>query len=278
VGGRRFLRFAIGFAGDGRRAGRGPEDGWVSSGELHPDQGDPDQPGPDQPGPDPAKAAGRPVGRRVVLGLVALGGVGVVSGRAIQSGLQSFLGPIELRDPTGLVSLLPAGDSFRFYSVTGPVTAANPVTYRLKVSGLVQRPGSYSVADLQALPQTVLTRDFHCVTGWEVRQVPWTGVRLSVLLDAAAPTAAAKAIRFTSFDGTYTENMTIAQARRSDVLVALTMSGKPITNDHGGPVRIYSAAMFGYKSTKWLSGIELIDHVEPGYWEQRGYDLNGFIQ
>ena len=71
--------------------------------------------------------------------------------------------------------------------------------------------------------------------------------------------------------------MTLDQARRSDVIVALTMYDKPVTHDHGGPVRIYSASMYGYKSTKWLSGIELTDRNIPGYWEVRGYPLDGII-
>jgi DMSO/TMAO reductase YedYZ molybdopterin-dependent catalytic subunit len=220
----------------------------------------------------------KPVGRRVVLSLLGLGAVGVVTGRSVQTGLEKVLGPVELHDPTGIISLLPAGDSFRFYSVTGSVPTPDPVAYRLKVSGLVHSPGSYSLTELAGLPQTDLVRDFHCVTGWQVLSVPWQGVRLSHLLAAAGPTDAARAIRFHSFDGTYTENMTLSQARRDDVLVALRMQGKPVTHNHGGPVRIYSASMFGYKSTKWLSEIEVVDHVEPGYWENRGYDLNGFIQ
>jgi DMSO/TMAO reductase YedYZ molybdopterin-dependent catalytic subunit len=227
---------------------------------------------------DDDRPEGAPVGRRVVLGLIALGAAGVVGGKVVQTGLENVLAPIELRDPTCLISLLPAGDSFRFYSVTGPVPPADPVTYRLKVSGLVTTPGSYSLSDLAALPQTSIVRDFHCVTGWQVLDVPWRGVQLSRLIQAARPTAAAKAILFHSFDGTYTENMTLAQAQRPDVLVALQMQDKPVTHNHGGPVRIYSASMFGYKSTKWLSEIEIIDHVEPGYWETRGYGLNGYIQ
>jgi DMSO/TMAO reductase YedYZ molybdopterin-dependent catalytic subunit len=224
------------------------------------------------------RPAGAPVGRRVVLGLLALGAAGVAGGRILQTGLENVLGPVELRDPTGLIALLPAGDTFRFYSVTGPVRPADPVTYRLKVSGLVRQPASYSLSDLAGLPQTSLVRDFHCVTGWEVLGVPWRGVKLSQLIDAAEPSASARAVLFHSFDGTYTVNMTLTQARRSDVLVALQMDGKPVTHNHGGPVRIYSGAMYGYKSTKWLSEIEIVDHVEAGYWETRGYPLNGFIQ
>ncbi|MGH3438493.1 MAG: molybdopterin-dependent oxidoreductase [Sciscionella sp.] len=217
---------------------------------------------------------GAPIGRRTVLGLLGLGAAGVLGGQWAQQGMAKVVS----HDPTQLLSLLPLGDTFRFYSVTGSVPARTAATYRLRVSGLLTHAMTYTMADLAALPQTVLVRDFHCVTGWHVPQVHWSGVRLSVLLDQVAPSAGATAVRFFSFDGTYTENMTIEQARRGDVIVASRMLGGAITHDHGGPVRMYSGAMYGYKSTKWLSGIELTDRVVPGYWETRGYGLNGFIQ
>ena len=56
------------------------------------------------------------------------------------------------------------------------------------------------------------------------------------------------------------------------------MLGGPVTHDHGGPVRMYAGGMYGYKSTKWLSGIELTDREVPGYWEPRGYDIDGVIK
>jgi DMSO/TMAO reductase YedYZ molybdopterin-dependent catalytic subunit len=56
------------------------------------------------------------------------------------------------------------------------------------------------------------------------------------------------------------------------------MLGGPVSHDHGGPVRIYAASMYGYKSTKWLSGIELTHGEVPGYWEHRGYALDGVIK
>jgi DMSO/TMAO reductase YedYZ molybdopterin-dependent catalytic subunit len=84
-------------------------------------------------------------------------------------------------------------------------------------------------------------------------------------------------VRFRSFDGVYTESLSITDARRSDVIVALQMLGGPVSHVHGGPVRIYAASMYGYKSTKWLSGIELTDQEIPGYWEHRGYSIDGTI-
>jgi DMSO/TMAO reductase YedYZ molybdopterin-dependent catalytic subunit len=216
-----------------------------------------------------------PVGRRAVLGLLALGGVGVVTGSRIQNDLARFLAPVQNHDPTGLTGLIPLGDTFRYYSVTGSVPHRTRQNYQLAVSGLVARPATYTFADLQALPQTKLVREFQCVTGWRVPDVHWVGVRLSTLLQRAQPSAAAKAVRFTSFDGAYTESLTLDEARRPDVLVALEMLGAPVTHDHGGPVRMYCGSMYGYKSTKWLSGIELTDKQIPGYWEPRGYDIDG---
>src|SRR5664279_1869770 len=227
---------------------------------------------------EPRERVGAPVGRRAVLGLVAIGAVGVVTGHRVQDGLARILAPIQQRDPTGLTGLIPLGDTFRFYSVAGSVPTRSAESYRLAVNGLVSRAASYTLAELQAMPQTALVRDFQCVTGWRVPQVHWSGVRVSVLLDRAVPSARATAVRFRSFDGTYTESLPLAAARRSDVIVALQMLGGPVTHDHGGPVRIYAAEMFGYKSTKWLSGIELTHGEVSGYWENRGYDLNGLIQ
>jgi DMSO/TMAO reductase YedYZ molybdopterin-dependent catalytic subunit len=225
-----------------------------------------------------SEPAGAPVGRRTVLGLLALGGAGIVGGSWVQNGLARLLAPIESRDPTGLVALFPLGAAFRFYSVTGAVPTKTAATYRLTVSGLVARPATYTLPELQAMPQAALVSDFHCVTGWRVLDVPWAGVPLSALLDLAEPSAAATAVRFRSFDGTYTESMTLAQARRPDVIVALRMLGGPVSHDHGGPVRMYAASMYGYKSTKWLSGIELTHGEVPGYWEHRGYALDGTIK
>ena len=73
----------------------------------------------------------------------------------------------------------PVGDTFRFYSVTGSVPTRDAASYRLTVGGLVDRPTTLTLADLQAMPQTSLVRDFQCVTGWRVPQVHWSGVQLS---------------------------------------------------------------------------------------------------
>ena len=67
------------------------------------------------------------------------------------------------------------------------------------------------------------------------------------------------------------------QARRQDVIVAYRLEGKDISNIHGGPVRLYVAPMYGYKSIKWLDRITVTATLETGYWEERGYDQHAWI-
>lgn len=222
------------------------------------------------------EGAPAPVGRRVFLGMLAFGAAGVVWGARIQDGLEHALGPITARDPSGLSSYLPLG-RFRIYSVVGFLPRRSREAYRLSVGGRVDRPATLTFADLQAMAPAALTKDFQCVTGWRVRNVKWRGVRLADVLDRAGVRPGAGAVTFGSFDGEYTESLTMDQARRPDVIVAYEMDGKPLRREHGGPVRLYVAPMYGYKSLKWLDRIEVVERVEPGYWERRGYDVDAWV-
>ena len=67
------------------------------------------------------------------------------------------------------------------------------------------------------------------------------------------------------------------QAMHDQVLVATSMYGAPLETQHGAPVRLYVVPMYGYKSIKWLDGIQVVDKVDPGYWEVRGYDVDAYI-
>jgi DMSO/TMAO reductase YedYZ molybdopterin-dependent catalytic subunit len=221
-----------------------------------------------------------PIARRTVLGALGIGVVGILTGAKVQQFTSDALLPITLRDPTGLTALLPLAGRFRIYSVTAELPSRSQADYQLRVDGLVERPSTLSYSDIHdRLPQTGLTRDFQCVTGWRVHHVPWVGVRLSDVLAPAGVLPNATRVMFHSFDGEYTESLSMDQAMRPDVLVAHTMQGKPVSREHGGPVRMYVAPMYGYKSCKWLERIELVDHLvdDGGYWESRGYDLDGWV-
>lgn len=220
---------------------------------------------------------GRPVGRRVVLGVAALGAAGVAFGARFQNGIDSVLATIETKDPTGLTGLLPGGGGFQIYNVANSLPHKSDQDYRLTVDGLVDRPATYTLAELQAMPQTTLVKDVQCVTGWRVPNTEFGGVLLSHLLDTAGVKPEGKALRFTCFDGVYSESLTLDEARRPDMIVAHRMNSAPVTDAHGGPVRLYAAPMYFYKSAKWLSGITVTDRVMPGYWEQYGYDVEAWV-
>jgi DMSO/TMAO reductase YedYZ molybdopterin-dependent catalytic subunit len=225
----------------------------------------------------PASGTGSPVGRRIFLGMLGFGVGGVLLGAKASDFISRALAPITARDRLGITDLLPGAGRFRIYSVVGYLPKRTDLEYQLTVDGLVDKPLTLSLAQLQAMPPTRLVKDFQCVTGWRVHQVPWTGVRLADVLDAAGVRSAGKAVRFWSFDGSYTESLTMDQARRDDVIVAYEMEGGPVSSVHGGPVRMYVAPMYGYKSCKWLSRIEVTNQVVEGYWERRGYDVDGWI-
>ena len=202
--------------------------------------------------------------------MIGAGALGIVLGARVQSVVGSALGG-------GLGGLLPGGDRFRIYTITGSFPVIPDAHYRLTVNGLVDRPLVLTLADLLAMPKTKLVKDFQCVTGWRVPSVHWEGVRLSEVLDRVGVKPGARALSFESYDGLDTESLTLDQARRSDVIVAYGMLGGPITTEHGGPVRLYAAPMYGYKSLKWLSAIRVVEQADPGYWEQNGYSTDAWI-
>lgn len=216
--------------------------------------------------------SGAPVGRRVVLGLVALGAAGVVFGRRLSDATTAAVATVA----PGLQQVLPATGGFRIYTVTNGYPERTTADYRLTLDDGDRRT-VLTYEQLAALPQTGLTRDFQCVTGWRVEDAVWTGVLLSDLLAAANIDIGSGALQFTSFDGVYTESLTKDQALRPDILVATTLYGQPLERAQGGPVRLVVAPMYGYKSLKWLDGITVTPEVVPGYWEERGYDIDAWV-
>lgn len=216
---------------------------------------------------------GKPIGRRVFLAVLGLGAVGIAVGGEIQRGVAAALSPLR---SAGLANLVPGGGGFEIYTVSGGYPSPPP-GFRLRIGGLVDHPTAFTVDELRALPAVHLDKTFQCVTGWSVPDVHWVGVRLVDLADAVSARPEATAFAFRSFDGVYTESLTRRQAEESGAVVAYDMLGAPLTRPHGGPLRLYVPAMFGYKSIKWLSDIHLVHKVAPGYWEQRGYPTNAWI-
>jgi DMSO/TMAO reductase YedYZ molybdopterin-dependent catalytic subunit len=146
--------------------------------------------------------------------------------------------------------------------------------WRLRVDGLVERPLILDWQGFMDLPQTRMTTDIHCVTGWSRFDNAWEGVTARSILDAVAPKADAAHCVFYSRDG-YTTNVRLDRFAGEDVLLAHRWNGDPLSAEHGGPVRIVIPRWYFWKSAKWLRRIEISAVDRPGYWEERGYHNEG---
>lgn len=163
-----------------------------------------------------------------------------------------------------------------------PVAPINQRTYRLKISGLVEKPLSLAVADLRKFPSETQASRMKCVQCWSGR-ASWGGFRFGALLDLAKPLKTAKAVRFDCAD-TWYEYLSIPELLSPRVLFALDMAGKPLPDRHGAPLRLIDPARYGYKSAKLITSISFVaegkgsmacdigPHYSPGGEILPGYD------
>ncbi|HEY7380588.1 MAG TPA: molybdopterin-dependent oxidoreductase [Gaiella sp.] len=211
----------------------------------------------------------RAIGRAAFLGLLGAGVAGLFYGRDVTG----LLGRIV---PDGVTSLVPSS-GWRIYTVASEMPDLDPATYRLRIDGLVERPVTYTLDDLRSLPRAEQVSDFHCVTGWSVRDVHWAGVRFEHLLAEAKPLPGAFWYRFVSAEVPYDDILSFEQVFLPDVMLAYEMDGKPLARAHGAPVRVVMPRMYGYKYVKWVDRIDVRREFRPGFWEQRGYDSDAWV-
>lgn len=163
---------------------------------------------------------------------------------------------------------------------TWPVLTAEPTphldlsTWSFGIEGLVERPARWSWNEIHSLPGATFEGDIHCVTTWSKLGMRFDGVSLDTLLDVAGPRSNATHVVAFSHTG-YTTNLPIADVVGGKAWVAWEVDGKPLPIEHGGPARLLVPHLYFWKSAKWVAGLRLLDHDEPGFWEQRGYHNRG---
>lgn len=156
----------------------------------------------------------------------------------------------------------------------GRVEHGDKATWRLTLSGLVDRPRTIDWPALMALPSTEQTCDIHCVTTWSKLDTRWKGVRVSDLLQGVTVLPEARHVVIHAAAG-WTTNLPLPELLRDDVLVAYEYDGRPLSAEHGGPVRLLVPRLYFWKSAKWLTGIEFTAEQRLGFWETRGYHALG---
>lgn len=147
-------------------------------------------------------------------------------------------------------------------------------SWRLRLFGQVGQPFEWGWEEWQAAAHVDLTTDFHCVTRWSRLGLRWRGVPLAALLAQAEVQEDARFLLLHGADG-YTTNVALDEALANGAIAADGVEGGSLPGVHGGPVRFVMPGLYGWKSAKWLQGIEVLAEEQLGFWETRGYHRHG---
>lgn len=182
-------------------------------------------------------------------------------------------------DPAGLPERLPPGqhvvDEWPVMHY-GRVPTLSVDSWDLTVSGATAAGVEHklSYADLLALPQSGVTGDLHCGTGWSVLGLAWSGVATSVLLERFPAAPECTHVLVTAQYG-YSANMPFHAFADEDSLLALAHDGAPLTPERGFPARLIVPSRYSWKGPKWVRAIEYLTTDRPGFWEERGWHPGG---
>lgn len=145
--------------------------------------------------------------------------------------------------------------------------------FRLTIDGAVANPVVLDWDGLMALPQQDSVSDMHCVTTWSRYDNHWQGVSIATILHLVKPLETASHVLFESHDD-YTTNLRLDQFAAEDCYLVHTWEGKPISRQHGGPLRVLVPRYYLWKSAKWVRRITFATADHKGFWETRGYNNN----
>jgi DMSO/TMAO reductase YedYZ molybdopterin-dependent catalytic subunit len=169
----------------------------------------------------------------------------------------------------------------QYVTLDFPILSAGPTPHtRIEEWSFALQEGKNRLAEwtwqqFEALPQTTMTVDIHCVTKWSKLDTNWQGVTIDALLKAAGlehpPTAYVTAY----CDGGYTTNLPIADLLSGQAMIATRFDGKPLPPGHGGPARLLVPHLYFWKSAKWVRGLSFTAEDKAGFWESLGYHMYG---
>lgn len=146
--------------------------------------------------------------------------------------------------------------------------------WTFRIDGLVDEPKSWTWAEIQQLPGSRYDGDIHCVTTWSKLATTFRGVSVDELLGAVTVDPSATHVVAWSHTG-YTTNLPLADVTGGKAWVVWEHEGHPLPVEHGGPARLLVPHLYFWKSAKWVAGLRVLDHDEPGFWETRGYHDRG---
>jgi DMSO/TMAO reductase YedYZ molybdopterin-dependent catalytic subunit len=156
----------------------------------------------------------------------------------------------------------------------GRVPDIDPSNWTIGIAGLVEQERIITLDDFMALPKVKVHADIHCVTTWSKLDTIWEGVSAKEFVKLAKPDPKAKFVMIHAHKD-FTTNLSMEDFLQDDVLFATKLDGKNITPEHGYPIRLIVPRLYFWKSAKWVTGVEFMEHDKRGFWEERGYHNHG---
>jgi len=156
----------------------------------------------------------------------------------------------------------------------GQIPSINIAKWTFTIYGLVEKKKELNFAEFQALKQVKVLSDIHCVTGWSKLDNIWEGPSTAIIKELVTILPEANFVIVHGESG-FTTNLALSDFFEYDVLFALRGNGKPLTPEHGYPVRLIVPRLYFWKSAKWVTAIEFVAQDKPGFWESAGYHNHG---
>jgi DMSO/TMAO reductase YedYZ molybdopterin-dependent catalytic subunit len=179
------------------------------------------------------------------------------------------------RVPEELKEQLPPG---QYYEQGFPVLTAGPTPrvdtgeWSLRIDGMVSGEHAWTWDEFGRLPFETVPCDIHCVTKWSKLGTSFRGVSMDSLFEVAEPLGA---FAMAYSHGGYTTNLAVEDLTGGKAWVVTEHEGEPLPREHGGPARLLVPHLYFWKSAKWVAGLRIMDHDEPGFWESNGYHTRG---
>jgi len=157
----------------------------------------------------------------------------------------------------------------------GPTPSTSLETWTLALQEGGSLLGKWTWKEFEALPQTTVVVDIHCVTTWSKLDTEWRGVTIDTLVAAAGLQEPPAPFLMAHCDGGYTTNLPVEDLLSGKGMIATHYDGEPLSPEHGGPARLLVPHLYFWKSAKWVRRLRFIDDDEPGFWESNGYHMYG---
>ena len=149
-------------------------------------------------------------------------------------------------------------------------------SWALQVDGLCEQPQTFTLDNLKTLPVKTQTSRLKCVECWSAK-AEWQGFRISDLEKIVLPLPESAGAVFHCGDD-YSEYLDRESLNNNRTLLAYSMDGVPLSDEHGFPLRVIVPFKYGYKNPKAILRMEYVSQPVSGTWSKIGpYSIDGTI-